>query len=283
MEINHLLLFAAIASSALVLARGLVRPHATPWLAALTVLLASIGARLFFPQIAGFAAAAVWAALLLAPAWKRRRAFRPAERRRRQLRLTPAVAALLIANAATFLIEVARGGSTNPGVLHTLGELDPWAVLVLGQYWRLGAALFLHFGFAHLALNLAGLYIVGLPLETETGPWRFLACYFFSGIMSGVTVVWLTRLRLLPPMELVGASGAVMGVVGGWIGLLIRNREDHFAAQRLRSLILLVFIQVIFDLLTPRVSLPAHVAGLLAGILFGLLFAKPLRQNACRY
>lgn len=274
MELNHLLLFVVAVSCLLLLIRAARAHIALPWKTAAAILLVSAAAWLIVPRLAGFIAFALWIGGVFLPnAWRNRGRPLPGQARLR-LRITPAVAILLCANAGMFVAEITLGGSTNPDVLHKLGELDPVAVLFQGQYWRLFTALFLHYGVVHLTLNLVGLYLLGLPFEFEIGTARFTACYLFAGLLSGSTVVLLTRAGMLQPMLLVGASGAVMGIVGGWAVLLARKRDEPFAMQRLRNVIVILLMQTAFDLVTPHVSLSAHLAGFAAGVLFGLTFTR---------
>jgi len=85
--------------------------------------------------------------------------------RRHYFRHAPAVLILILLNASAFLFEISFGDWNDPDVLHRIGALEPYAVVVQGEYWRLFTALFLHGGFAHLLFNLFALYVLGPPLE----------------------------------------------------------------------------------------------------------------------
>ncbi len=139
------------------------------------------------------------------------------------------------------------------------------------QYWRLLVALFLHYGPIHIFFNLFALLLLGPALERQIGAVLFAVCYLVSGIGSSIVVVLLTRLRLHEPVQLVGASGCIMGVVGTWAGFLLRHRHAPLARKRLRDIIIIVLLQVAFDLVTREVSSSAHLGGLLTGFLLGLL------------
>ena len=192
----------------------------------------------------------------------------------RQWRLsnTPVTVALLLANIIAFLFEILFRGLTDFGTLHRLGALEPYAVLH-GEYWRLFTALFLHAGFTHLLFNLFALYVLGPPLERTIGSLRFAACYLISGLGSSAGVVVLTLLGLIHVFQLVGASGCVMGIVGAWAGFLFRHRHAPRAKQRLGNIVMIVLIQVAFDLSTPQVSMAAHLCGLISGFVLGLILA----------
>jgi rhomboid protease GluP len=112
--------------------------------------------------------------------------------------------------------------------------------------------------------------LLGPALERQIGAVLFALCYLVSGIGSSIVVVLLTRLRLHEPVQLVGASGCIMGVVGTWAGFLLRHRHAPLARKRLRDIIVIVLLQIAFDLVTREVSSSAHLGGLLTGFLLGL-------------
>ena len=158
-------------------------------------------------------------------------------------------------------------------MLHRLGALEPYAVVVNGEWWRLFTALFLHYDIVHLLFNLFALYVLGVPLERTVGTLRFCACYLISGIGSSAGVVALTVIGMVHAAQLVGASGCVMGIVGAWAGFLLRHRHAADAKRRLSNIMLIVVIQIVFDLSTPQVSMSAHLCGLFTGFLVGLAIA----------
>lgn len=161
----------------------------------------------------------------------------------------------------------------NPFVLHRLGALEPTVVLGAGQYWRLLTAIFLHYGPLHLFVNVYALYVLGPALETSFGTLRFTICYFLSGLGSSAGVVALSRFGLTQTESLVGASGAVMGVVGAWAAFLALHRHVPMARRRFINIALIILIQTAFDFSTPQISLAAHLCGLTSGLILGLLLA----------
>jgi rhomboid protease GluP len=180
---------------------------------------------------------------------------------------------LILLNAVGFLLEISAGDLNDPEVLHRVGALESYAVVVQGEYWRLFTALFLHGGLTHLLFNIFALYILGPPLERSIGTIRFAVCYLMSGLASSAGVVGLTVLGFVQVAQLVGASGCIMGIVGAWAGFLVRHRHAPQAKQRLGNIVMIIVIQVAFDLSTPQVSMAAHLCGLIAGFLLGLVLA----------
>jgi membrane associated rhomboid family serine protease len=199
--------------------------------------------------------------------------IRPQDRQSR-LRNAPAVVVFILLNVAVFCIELWRGATTNRVALHRLGALDYFAVIDKGEFWRLFTALFLHFNLLHLAFNLFALYVLGPPFERMIGAVRFAACYLVSGIGSTAGVVALTLVKIVRPAELVGASGCIMGIVGAWAGFLLRHRHIWRAKQRLLNILLIIAIQIVFDISTPEVSTSAHLCGLVTGFVIGLAVSR---------
>jgi membrane associated rhomboid family serine protease len=192
---------------------------------------------------------------------------------RARVRMSRAVAVLIALNAAMFVAEIALGGSTNFVTLHRLGALEPYPVLIAHQYWRVLTAAFLHFGPLHLVVNLFALYVFGPTLERSIGSLRFTLSYLLCGIASCVLVALLWRFGRAPADQLVGASGAVMGIVGTWAGVLIHERHRAQNRAALRSILLILVVQSVFDVLTPQVSMAAHLGGFTTGLIAGLLIA----------
>jgi rhomboid protease GluP len=179
----------------------------------------------------------------------------------------------ILVNVLVFLFELSQPHWRDPNTLHRLGALDLYSVRVNGEYWRLFTALFLHYDAVHLLFNLFALYVLGPALERSLGSVRFAACYLISGLGSTAGVAALTILRFVQPAELLGASGCIMGIVGAWAGFLLRHRHGPRAKERLLNVLLIVAIQIAFDLSTPQVSMAAHVCGLLTGFALGLAIA----------
>jgi len=321
-DLNHILLFLAVATPLLVLARAW-RPGGIfrGWRIAAIIVLAITGLTwLFFRKYAGYVGGGAWFALLFLPMMGLRRAsqlaaegryesaarltrvlrilhptsqldeqlevFRTLQARNlpelevqseslpesifRRLRGAPAVLLLILLNISVYFIELHREALNNPVALHRLGALDFMAVINKGEFWRLFAALFLHFNPVHLIFNLLALYVIGPPLENIIGFIRFTGCYLIAGIGSTVGVVLLTLAKVIHPAVLVGASGCIMGIVGVWAGFLVRHRHTWQAKQRLLNILMIIVVQVIFDVLTPQVSTSAHLCGLITGFALGL-------------
>lgn len=203
------------------------------------------------------------------------------------------VAIFLSQSAAVFLSTALVGGDrgvASPSLtllgnwaynyalgLITLGPLIPAAVLA-GDWWRLVSAVFLHAGFVHLAANMVGLFYYGSFVESQLGRGKFLWIYAVTGIGSMVGMMGVALLQNQPNLVGVGASGAVMGLLGTMLVVLLRSwqrSKSAIAASHFRVLVVLVFLQTAMDFLMPQVSQSAHLTGLAIGIGLGLLLHHP--------
>lgn len=191
--------------------------------------------------------------------------------------------ALIAANVAVFGLELWTGGWGGPTDLETLYELGalwPPAVLQGGEWSRLFTALFLHYGGMHLALNMLGLLAFGRMVEARAGRLGMIAIYAVSGLGSMAGVLALEAALGAEPTLLVGASGAIFGVVGAFGGLLLRDaaRGAPGARRGLTMIAGILVAQAAFDLIVPQVSFSAHAFGFVIGAAVGLLLGGRKRR-----
>ncbi len=180
-------------------------------------------------------------------------------------------------NMLMFGAEICLGGGSNPEVLYRLGALYPPAVRA-GEWWRMPASLFLHFGPLHLAMNMLALWLLGPFVEFALGLRRFLLVYLLSGLgAAGVVMEFASG----PNGEqlMVGASGCIMGLVGATGALMLRGwlRDKALAARRrLMVVLLIVAMQIAFDSFVPQVSMTAHLSGAFTGFVATLILRDRL-------
>lgn len=87
-------------------------------------------------------------------------------------------------------------------------------------------SMFLHGGFAHLAGNMLFLWIYGDNVEHFLGRGRYLVCYLVTGVIATVAFAIFSVESMVP---LVGASGAISGVLGFYFLFFPRNKIKVFA------------------------------------------------------
>ena len=181
-------------------------------------------------------------------------------------------------NLLIYALEVKLGGSENFLALEQLGALIPEKVIE-GEWWRLIGANFLHYGSFHLATNMLSLFFVGRLIELSLGAKYYLTIYMVSGIGSMLTFTLFAFRLGLDNAFLVGASAAIMGLIGAILAISLQiwlKRRTVTARRRLQQIILIVIIQFIFDNIVPQVSFHAHLFGFIIGFLISsvLVFFK---------
>ena len=206
-------------------------------------------------------------------------------------RTTPVLTwALILINVLIFLVEQALLEFQGPQVLYDWGFvprnlwIDPAHALM-----TIGTSMFLHGGWMHLIGNMWFLWIFGDNIEDRLGKGRFLAFYFASGIIAALTQMLIDPLSAVP---MVGASGAIAGVLAAYMVLYPRARVTVLVPIFifLQFFELPAFIVIagwfLLQLLSGALSLTgpmsggvaffAHIGGFLAGLILVKLLAKPV-------
>lgn len=182
-------------------------------------------------------------------------------------------------NLLIYGLEIKLGGSQSSLALERLGALIPEKVLA-GEWWRLIGANFLHYGSFHLATNMLSLFFIGRLIELSLGARYYLTIYLVSGIGSMLTFTIFAFKLGLNNVFLVGASAAIMGLIGAILAISLqiwlKRRNSIPAKRRLQQIILIIIIQFIFDNIVPQISFHAHLFGFIIGFLISsvLVFVK---------
>jgi membrane associated rhomboid family serine protease len=214
----------------------------------------------------------------------------------RRRRFAWATWALVAANVAAFLWELSLGDQA-AFVIAGLA-VSPAEVVELADPLRLPirliASLFLHAGWIHLLGNMAFLAVFGDDVEERMGGFRYLALYLLSGLVATGAQVAATPHSEVP---LVGASGAIAGILGCFLVLFPKARLDGvlplgclIVPLRTRAFLFLpgwFLLQLVGIWLEPPgsgsggVAFYAHLAGFVAGPVL-LLFLLPRRGRRRR-
>ncbi|MDT7517555.1 rhomboid family intramembrane serine protease [Rhodoferax sp. TBRC 17660] len=188
----------------------------------------------------------------------------------------PVTVGLIVLNQLVFVALAAAGGGwwhAGRGV-----QLD-WGANFApatqdGQWWRLGSAMFIHFGIWHLLLNMWALWDIGRLLEGLLGRWRFALLYLGAGVCGNLVSLVVQGNRAVSG----GASGAVFGLYGALLVFLWVERRQVEAGE-FRWLFggALGFSVLMLGLgwFMPGIDNAAHGGGLLAGMLWAGLLLRP--------
>ena len=124
-----------------------------------------------------------------------------------------------------------------------------------GALWQLITSQFLHVQPWHIAGNMLALWMLGPQLEAALGRTRFLALYLLSGLTGSVAVLWLSNELGLT----LGASGAIYGLFGAFAVIA------HKVGGDLRSIGVLLAINLFITFAVPQISWQGHLGGLVGG------------------
>jgi rhomboid protease GluP len=194
---------------------------------------------------------------------------------------TPVTNLLIAINVLVFCAELAWQAKTGDKEFTFIDWGGLAAPLVLsGQWWRIITANFLHLGILHLGMNMLALLYLGKFVEYRLGSFRYLLAYSAAGLGSMAAITYIDTKLLTYPQITVGASGAIMGMLGtmgaihlsGW-----RQAKVASAGRQFQAVLFSVGFQLVFDLTNGRTSISGHFSGLIIGFLVGmvlLLFGK---------
>lgn len=191
--------------------------------------------------------------------------------------LYSATAALILVNVLIFL---------KTDFFSILGGEDGWidkgclswrAVFNAHEYYRFITCMFLHGGIDHIFNNMLCLFFLGTFLEQQIGTPRFTILYFSSGIIAGFTSM-VYNILLGTDTASIGASGAIFGITGGLLALVLFHRDKIDLDYR--QLIFAVFLSLYSGFTDQGVDNAAHVGGLLGGLLIGLIAGTGRQRRA---
>lgn len=187
---------------------------------------------------------------------------------------------IIIANVAVWVIMVITGvGILDPSVESLInwgGNLS--SITLSGEPWRLFTSIFLHGGIVHLLFNMYALMQVGAILETHFGTHRYAVVYLVTGIFAS-----LASAAFSGNVVSVGASGAIFGLYGLLLSLLITKSLQIDAEDRkqlLSSTIFFIGYNVVFGFASPGIDNAAHLGGLFSGFIIGFLYYPFIRKQA---
>ncbi|MEW5987399.1 MAG: rhomboid family intramembrane serine protease [Chloroflexota bacterium] len=170
------------------------------------------------------------------------------------------------------------------GARFTMPGLQPTPISV---YVTLLTSMFMHGSLAHLGGNMLYLWIFGDNLENSLGHRRYLLFYLLCGVLASLAHVTTTVFFGSNPMiPSLGASGAISGVLGGYLLLFPQRRVTVILVRIITQVpaIVAVGLWFIFQLISGAgvlgagaqeggVAYAAHIGGFIAGFLLVKLFA----------
>jgi rhomboid protease GluP len=176
---------------------------------------------------------------------------------------------------------VRNGSSYDPDFIEALKKIalnfgvNQRNLVLGGEYWRLITYQFIHGSKSHLFFNMYALIYLGLMIENKLGWKKYLFIYLMSGICGG-----LVSLIFHQEGVMMGASGAIMGLYGAFIALLITKTFEPKATKALLVSTLIVSLLVLINgAFGKRVDNAAHIGGFVSGLIFTYLLNYKLDKT----
>ncbi len=196
-------------------------------------------------------------------------------RRNELWQMSPVNTIIIVINVVVFAVLTFLGDTTDVQFMHHHGANFWPSVIEEHEYYRLLTCTFIHFGISHLFNNMLVLAYIGDNLERALGKVKYLVLYLAAGVgSSAVSAVWSMFKDEYSVSG--GASGAIFGVVGALLVIVIKNRgqlEDLSS----RQLMFFAGFSIYHGVTSAGIDNMAHISGFLIGALLGGLLYRRKR------
>lgn len=183
---------------------------------------------------------------------------------------------IIVINVAVFLILSLFGNTEDAVFMLQHGAMYEPMVTQQHEFYRLFTSMFLHFGITHLLNNMVLLGALGWNLELEIGKIRFLIIYLVSGIGGNLLSLYFGISAETYAVS-AGASGAIFGLMGALLYVVIANRGRLGRLSR-RGILFMVVLSLYFGFTSSGVDNWAHIGGLITGFVMAVILYR--RKNS---
>lgn len=184
-------------------------------------------------------------------------------------------------NIIVFLILEWLGDTESSMFMYEHGAMFPEAVLAEQEWYRLFTCMFIHFGIQHLGNNMLILFFLGDNLERAMGHVKYLMVYILSGLCGSC----LSMMHMVQSGDYAvsgGASGAIFGVIGALIYVVVRNR-GKLEELTTKRLILMAALSLYHGFTASGVDNLAHIGGIVSGFILAVLLYRKKKHRESVY
>lgn len=179
---------------------------------------------------------------------------------------------IILINCLVFLGLEIKGDTLNPQYMLDMGASYWQYIFENKEYYRLFTAMFLHFGFAHLANNMVALWILGMESEKFYGKIQYILIYIIGGLAGSISSAIYYQVQNENTVS-AGASGAIYAVLGSIVIMTLLDKKKKVRGNYIR--IILVFMLMFFGSGTyGNVDNVAHLGGFFGGIAISFILYK---------
>ncbi|MCR4727255.1 MAG: rhomboid family intramembrane serine protease [Lachnospiraceae bacterium] len=186
--------------------------------------------------------------------------------------LPKAVTFIVIANILVFIVCTFTGD-----LLYNKGAVGLTLVKDPSQWYRIFSSMFLHADAGHIFNNMLLLFFAGEMAERALGTVSFSLMYLISGI-GGCLLTFASEVVTGEPVLIIGASGAVFGVLGTLVALVLFKRIRG-ETLKLPRMIIMLGLSIYSGFRATNVANWAHIGGVLTGFAFGIIYCLIKRYS----
>ncbi|MCR5202760.1 MAG: rhomboid family intramembrane serine protease [Lachnospiraceae bacterium] len=184
------------------------------------------------------------------------------------INIAPVTMILLAVNVIIFLVT-GVGELMGKDITYGVMALSWDKVMVDHEYYRLITSMFTHSGISHIGNNMLILVIMGTYLENTTGSLGYAVIYFASGFIADITSLYYHHM-INSNVVSVGASGAIFGVVGAMLFLIIFFKGSIGGISK-SQIIFMIFLNLYGGFAVSGIDNAAHIGGFVGGFVVCML------------
>lgn len=179
---------------------------------------------------------------------------------------------IVVINVAIFFILSLFGDTEDAAFMLQHGAMYEPMVTQQHEFYRIFTSMFLHFGITHLLNNMVLLGALGWNMELEIGKIRFLIIYLVSGIGGNLLSLYFGISAETYAVS-AGASGAIFGLMGALLYVVIANR-GRLGRLSGKGMLFMVILSLYFGLTSSGVDNWAHIGGLVTGFVMAVILYR---------
>lgn len=188
--------------------------------------------------------------------------------------LSYATVAFVFINIAAFLICTFTGD-----LLYNIGAFNAAAFVEQKEYYRIFTSIFLHWDINHLISNMIVLYYLGEVVEKHFGMVRYGMIYLVAGI-SGNLVSMIYEMYAGLQIGSVGASGAIFGIIGALL-VLVLVHKGHLQQITIGRLLFMISYSLYSGFVGSNINNAAHIGGFISGFILAFILRGVKNKDFC--
>ena len=187
---------------------------------------------------------------------------------------------MVLINVVVFIVLEIQGSTLDSRFMLNSGAALAPLIIEYGQYYRLFTSMFLHFGVEHLFNNMLVLFFLGDNFERDVGKVKFVIIYLLTGLGASVLSCAYNYIKGEVVVS-AGASGAIFGVIGALLYVVVINkgRLEDMTVSRIS---LLVLCSLYHGFTESGIDNMAHIGGFIGGIVLAVILYRR-KKPSCRF